>query len=177
MSKEFLKLADYIASDLCYGSMWHTAMSNEFRKIACRGLARFSEVEALGDFKSNLCFQKLLIDRCNYTPQIEFKIPSVQWSSYKDLPQILQKWEAWETEFAGTLTQAVEMARSIDINIYRLLIDLTAEVQNEAFRVKLCHDNFANSNWDWHHISRANIVLHDYYEKHGDCRKADWNIG
>jgi len=164
MKSEFLNMMDHIASDLVFGALWHEAAASESRRIALRGIARWNNCEALDDFKSFQCLNKLLIDRCNYTPKIEIQIPSVQWSSYKDLPQILQKWEVWETGFAGTITQAFALARDIDVEIYKFLMCLAGEVQNEASKVRIVDKRLAMVGYDAHDVARCNQIMHHFFE-------------
>ena len=177
MHKDFFALMDTVCSDLGTGAHWHNAASNAFRKIACRGLARWSEAEACGDFKSLQKLCKLLQDKLDRTLTITVDTPQINWQSYKELPQILANWEQWERDFAATLTRAFKAAAEIDVEIYRFLICLTEEVEGEAMRIRFVAKNFEQSGYDWHHISRANIIMHDHYESSPDDQTADWNIG
>ena len=176
MHKEFFKQMDHICSELIKGELWHVAAANEFRKIALRGFARWNESEAIGDLKSRMCIEKLLRDRLSYTPIISIENPSVLWTSYKDLPEILHKWVAREKDFAEYITSAIGMARDIDIAIYKELISLADEVQNEAMRIKLCGMRLELANFDGHDIGRVNVIIHDYYDQSPECQKADFNI-
>lgn len=176
MHSEFYTLMDAVCSELYAGAFWHNVAATAFRKISCRGFARFSQSEASGDFDSLQCLQKLLIDNLDYTPNITADTPKVAWSSYSELPNILQSWENSEREFAKTLTKAMHMACEIDAAIYRKLIDLIEEVQGEATRVRMCAKRLALSNYDGHDVGHVNKIMHDHYEANPTCQKADFSI-
>lgn len=163
MDTNFHKLCDKICSELSYGILWHSAAVLEFNKIALRGFARWNSREAEGDLKSKLCFEKLLCDKLDFMPTITINAPKLHWESLKNLPEILKHWEQREYDFANEITQAMVAARDMDIAVYKCLMCLADEVQEEAFRLRLVMKRFENTDYYHHDVMRSSLDLHRHF--------------
>jgi len=181
MNGEFAALMNSVCTELLAGEVYHSRTANEFRKIALRGFGRWADAEARGDMKSRLCLEKQLRDKLGYAPVVDVsKLANevnASFSNVSELPAILQKWIDREKEFAKTLTQAMRLAAEIDVEIYRELIELTNEVQTEAFRVKLCGMRLELAGWNGHDIAIVSKLLHHHFEEHPDDKYVNVNLG
>jgi len=173
---EFYSLMDAVSSELQVGSLWHSAAATAFAQIGLRGKSRWSRSESIGDLKSRLELEKLLVDKCNYIPTITIDMPQVSWQSISDLPTILRNWEASEREFIKTLMQAFKQAAEIDVEVYRKLLDITNEVQGEAFRVSRCIQRYEATDYYHHDVMRSDLEIHNYFRDNPECQKADFSI-
>ena len=183
MNQEFTNLINSICSSLFEGEIWHERSGGECRKIAVRGWGRWHDHEAKGDMCSRMCIEKLLRDKCDYSPTIDvgvatramsYSIPAVG-----SLKEHLTSWIAREEQFINTLNQAIKIAATVDIDIYKCLIDLTAEVQAEKMRVNLCVKRLDVGQWGGHDISIVSMILHEFFEKNDgdDLKYVNVNLG
>jgi len=177
----FNELMDEICTALFDGELYHERAGNEFRKSALRGFGRWCDAESKGDYESRVCLEKLLRDRLSYAPVIDTanaqKSTSFTINGIQGLKPALEMWLKREEEFAETLTEAVRMAATVDICIYKELCCLLDEVQTEAMRVRLCGMRLDLSGWNGHDVGIVSYLLHEHFEKHPDDKYVNVNLG
>ena len=180
MDRNFTELLDDVCTDLLIGELWHGRAADQYRKIALRGFARWAECEALGDAKCRIALSKLLIDKCGYSPIIDVSnlhdSISFEYDNVSQLRKLLETWMLREQDLAKRLTPVMKMASEYDIEIYRELMRLTDEVQQEAFRVKMVGMRLEGAQWDLHDIYVVNKHLHDWFESNPDSKTLDFSV-
>jgi hypothetical protein len=180
---DFYHLMDEVVTGLATGEMWHEKAANEFRKIGVRGFGRWSDAESKGDYKSRVCLEKLLRDYMDYSPMIDMakvaESATMSMGGMQDLKKVLQYWYAQEMKYLEALNMAFPMAAQMNICIYKELVCLTEEVQNEAMRVKLCINRLDLAGWAGHDIGVVSMILHEFFESHegDDLRYINVNLG
>ena len=178
---DFHPLMDKVCTSLFEGEVWHGRSANECRKIAVRGFGRWHDSEAECDMKSRLCLEKLLRDRLGYATSVDTSVAAkpaaYSINGASGLKNHLEAWMRREEEFAETLSEAVRMAATVDICIYKELCCLAEEVQSEAMRVKMCGMRLDMAGWNGHDIGIVSMILHKHFEEHPHDKYVNVNIG
>jgi len=86
-------------------------------------------------------------------------------------------WAQRENELVHEITEAISPMRDINVAIYKALLELKEEVQNEIFRAEHAFNSFTLANWEGHDITVKSKWIHDYFEKEYDGGCIDFNIG
>lgn len=179
--REVASHLDAIHTHLVTGYLWHVKMGNDCRKVHVRGLGRWHQAEAMCDTKSDMCLLKLLQDNIGYCPELLIEwVEKSQAFSIENMEDFRQHFEMWcdrEAKLIWHLDCAIDLMRGINIAIYKDLMCLQEEVQNEHMRVKWTYDNFAFDKWDAHHILRSSKDIHEYFEHEYKGGIIDFNIG
>lgn len=174
---ELNKIVTYLSE----GEYWHEKAAGECRKMAIRGWGRWHESEAICDAKSRICLEKLLRDKLSFAPEIDMAMVDHA-SKYimngaADFKTHHKLWIEREERLIECLNKAIELSRSVDMELYKELCCLLDEVQNEAMRVRLAHSSLDLGGWNGHDISVKSKWIHEYFEKEYSGGKIDLNIG
>lgn len=173
-------LLDEICAYLWEGEAWHGKMANESRRMHVRGVGRWHEAEACDDYKSRVCIEKILCDKLHRycTPDVD--ISSVYKMELKNMDAFKKHFGEWiqrEERFIMVLSQALPLAATHDIELYKELMCLLDEVQNEKMRAQFFVDRVGMKDWDMHDLGVVSMEIHDYFENHYNGGKIDFNIG
>ena len=181
MHSELITCLDKIVSYLSCGEAWHRRVANECRKLGVRGMGRWHDAEAVGDQKILSALQKELRDYLKHAPAIDSttraKSEEVTMEGLKCFQAHFNIWLDREKQLCHEVTLAIGHMREVNITIYRTLLDLKEEVQNEMFRLEHAFNSFQFAGWEGHDITVKSKWIHDYFEKDYDGGCIDFNIG
>lgn len=173
---------DHIYTYLMEGQIWHERMANQCRKICIRGWGRWHEAEALGDICCSMKLNKIIMDKLWYTPKLDVtkldKPSKDTLSGIKDLNTHHKVWIEREEKLIHCLNYAIHEAREKDIELYKKLMCLQEEVQNEKMRVELIMGRLSLKPDDGHDIGVISKCLHEYFEhEYKQGEPIDFNVG
>lgn len=187
MSHEEMKKAlhdelDHICSYLSAGACWHLRAANACRKMLIRGMGRWHDCEAKGDFCSLEKLLKIIQDKLGYNPKIDMEMAAkaemYTMNNMEDFKNHFRLWDSNESELIECLNHAIHLSRTIDIQIYKELMCQTKEVQDERMRARMAKDSFAFVSWNPHDISVKSMMIHKYFEhEHKDGSEININLG
>lgn len=176
------KHLDEICTNLYCGAHWHLKAANASRRLHIRGLGRWHDCEAKGDFCSIERLEKIVGDKLDYSPHVDMQIvmqaEAFEMHSMEEFKKHFDIWEGNESELIDYINCAIHASRMIDIQIYKFLICLADEVQNERMRACMVKESFAFGGWSTHDISVKSKWIHEYFEKeHHDGEDINFNLG
>jgi hypothetical protein len=180
--KELYKHLDHIWTYLYSGAHWHMKAANFSRMNMVRGLGRWHDCEAKGDFCTILRMGKIINDKLGYMPMVDMQMVSKAESyTMPDANAFKAHFDIWENnemELIRCINAAIDVSGKIDIQIYKELICLADEVQNEIMRVCMARDSFAFGGWNPHDISVKSMLIHKYFEhEHKEGEDININLG
>lgn len=157
-----------ICTYLVEGQAWHLKAANECRGIAIRGIGRWHDKEAEGDFNALDPLVKLLGDRLNFKAKIAYpRVERSQNFEIRNIEEFAKHFHVWidrENEFLKALNFAVSKSGAVDMSLYQCLCKLTKEVQDEAMRARMVYDSMDFAGWNPHDISVKSKWIHEYFE-------------
>ena len=182
-----LTLLDEIVTNLDKGAIWHRISANECGHRSVRGWQRWHAAESDDDHNAMLCLTKLVSDSpmlrhiCKTNPQTAMAAHAYSdkmTMTPQEFEQHHKQWAAKEREYWAIIVEAVHLARCFDVKVYKKLLCLQEEVENEIFNVevKVC-GRLGLSGWSGHDIGIISEELHDYFEHHYTGGEIDFNIG
>lgn len=176
------KYLNDIATYLYAGTHWHMKAANGSRKNLIRGFGRWHDCEAKGDFCALQKLEKVVQDKLGYTPMVDMEtVAKAEAYTMNDSNTFKMHFDIWdknETELIECLNHAIHKSRTIDIQIYKELMCLEKEVQDERMRAKMAKDSLAFGGWSGHDISVKSKWIHEYFEKdHEDGGEININLG
>ena len=179
---EFYALIDKIATYLYAGAHWHLRAANYSRRNLIRGFGRWHDCEAKGDFCALVKLEKVINDKLGYMPAVDMHLVSSAEAYIMNDANAFRVhfdlWEKNETELVDCLNRAIHEARTIDIQIYKELMCLAEEVQNEIMRAGMAKDSLAFGGWNPHDISIKSMLIHKYFEEeHSEGNEININLG
>lgn len=180
--KELYTCLDDICTYLYCGMHWHIKAANASRKILVRGFGRWHDCEAKGDFCCLKKLKKIVQDKLGYDPKVDMQMVSkaeaYTMNNLEDFKNHFRIWENNEMELIGCLNKAIHASRTIDIQIYKELMCLAKEVQDEKMRACMVKDSLAFGGWNTHDISIKSMIIHKYFEhEHEDGGEININLG
>lgn len=180
--KYLYEYLDEIATYLYAGTHWHMRAANYSRKNLIRGFGRWHDCEAKGDFCALQKLEKVVNDKLGYMPHIDMEAVSKAEAYAMDDPNAFKMhfdiWEHNESELIECLNHAIHKSRAIDIQIYKELMCLEKEVQDEKMRARMAKDSLAFGGWNGHDISVKSKWIHEYFEhEHKDGEDININLG
>lgn len=173
---------DEIATYLYAGAHWHTKAANYSRKNLIRGFGRWHDQEAKGDFCALQKLEKIVYDKLGYMPHVDMEMVSkAETYTMNDMGAFKAHFDLWErneSELIECLNHAIHKARTIDIQLYKELMCLEKEVQDERMRAKMAKDSLSFGGWNPHDISVKSKWIHEYFENdHEDGGEININLG
>jgi hypothetical protein len=179
---------DEIITFLTEGELWHRRSASESRRFFVRGWGRWHDAEAECDSKSLQSLHKLIgdIPTIKHLPttdsQIIISAQGYKFSETKlredfinQFTQHHNDWISREKKLITCLNSTAKMANDYDTKLYKALLCLKEEVENEKFRV----ENMLGRMWltGWSDIGYVSKVLHDYFEHEYKGGLIDFNVG
>lgn len=173
---------DDIITYLYAGAHWHLRAANFSRKNLVRGFGRWHDCEAKGDFCEIEKLEKIVQDKLGYMPRVDMQVVSkAEAYTMPDMNAFKAHFDLWEhneSELIECLNHAIHKSRTVDIQIYKCLICLAEEVQDEKMRACMVRDSLAFGGWMPHDISVKSMVIHKYFEhEHKDGEDININLG
>jgi len=163
---------DKIMSYLSRGKMFHYNNSFGLRMLALRGFANLHDKESICDYKHMICIKKIAGDKLEYCPHIDFNIAhefkDFKIESMNDFKNSFKVWEQSETELEKCITKALKCAAEEDIQLYKELICLADEVQQERMRADMIYKRCELGQWGGHDLARISKDIHCHLESHDD---------
>jgi hypothetical protein len=126
--------------------------------------------------------EKIVGDKTGYMPHVDMAIVA-QAEAYemRDADAFKAHFEVWrkrESELVDCLNRAIHAARTVDVQMYKELMCLADEVQNEIMRACMAKDSLAFGGWNPHDISIKSMIIHKYFEEeHKDGGDININLG
>ena len=145
MDENLKQYLDRITVSLEEGALWHKKAANECRNFGVRGLGRWHDCEAAGDFETLVCLEKLLGDNVNYykTSRPELDVVSgVNIRNQQELKAHFASWRNRELVTTDAIASAIPLMREENIELYEKLCCIQKEIQNEIVSVLRVHDSF-----------------------------------
>lgn len=180
MTDQLKQYLNEICSYLSEGMAWHKRCANQLRKMPNRrGYARVHDGESECDAKSNLELSKLIQDNLNYSPVVDGSL-IVRAESYaiqglEGFKQHFRVWTEREKTFLKSITAAIDLMRTEDIEIYQYLCALSKEVKCESIRAEWIYMSLEDVAWQPHHMAIVSKYLHEQAE--ANPGSMDFNIG
>lgn len=184
----FHQLLDTVISYLEEGTMWHRRAASECRRFHCRGWGRWHEIEAKCDSKLSQKLYKKLgdIPTLKHLPSLDNKrIQEAESYKFRDASTVDEfikqfadhhhVWIAREKVGIECLIAAIKMANEYDTELYKCLLGVKSEVENEIFRVECVLGAMWLTNWK--DIRQVSQELHEYFECKYDGGQIDFNVG
>jgi len=178
--KEFWGYMDEICKYLWEAEAWHNVMANQCRRVSVRGLGRWHECESMYDAQSRQCIEKILCDKLNWSCTPIVDLTPILKMELRDLGAFKKHFDMWierETEFANILSCVLPIAAKEDIELYKELMCLLDEVQNEKLRASFFVKRMGLKDWDLHDLGVVSMVIHNYFENEYKGGKIDFNLG
>ena len=181
MTERLITALNDVCTYLAEGEAWHMRVANQCRKLHIRGLGRWHEAEACGDFKHRECLEKLLMDNCKIETDIEpariVDSMTTKFNGMSDFKQHFFTWAEREELLISALSTAIDESRLENIELYHKLCCIQKEVQNERMRAEWAYHRLDLAGWNGHDIGVVSMIIHSYFEKEYDGGLIDFNIG
>jgi hypothetical protein len=179
---ELFEELDKIGTYLDAGCHWHLQAANASRKMLIRGFGRWHDCEAKGDFCELEKLKKVVQDKLGHDIKIDMdivtKAEAYTMNNMEDFKNHFKIWDNNESELIECLNHAIHESRTIDIQIYKCLMALEDEVQDEVMRARMAKDSLAFGGWNPHDISVKSMLIHKYFEhEHKDGGDININLG
>jgi len=148
---------------------WHY---NQFglRSLGLRGFSRLHEMEAEQDLCSMIKLKKILEDRFNWRPTIDKdeygKYDTNKVGSMQEFKSSFDVWKTNEEELVKCIVKAYGLASKEDVCLYKELICLADEVQDEIFRIDQIKSRLDLGQWNGHDLARVSKDIHKHLEEH-----------
>ena len=180
--KNLHKYLDEIATYLYAGAHWHLRAANYSRKNKIRGFGRWHDCEAKGDFCALMKLEKIVNDKLGYMPLVDMadvaKAEAYEMPDANSFRMHFDIWEHNEKELVECLNHAIHAVRAADIQIYKELLRLAEEVQDEIMRSQMAKDSLTFGGWNPHDISIKSMLIHKYFEEeHSEGSEININLG
>jgi len=128
-----------------------------------------------------LKLEKTIIDKLNYEPKYNVSkhetIHNMSLNSAADFKDSHVKWVEWEKSIYQALNEAIEKARTQDVEIYRELMCILDMIQREVTRVQLVMRRLDQTGWNGHDVGILSMVIHKWFEENPNEPEANFNIG
>lgn len=169
-----------VATYLSEGFRWHMRTANELRKMPNkRGYARIHDDQAEEDSKKLIELMKLVRDNMQYAPVADTayvaKADNYTISSLDDFKNHFKVWMDREKIFIEAITEAINLVRDVDLELYQMFICMGKELKCECSRAEWIMLSLADVEWQPHHMAVVSKWLHEQAEA---CPGSlDFNIG
>lgn len=168
---DFCALMDDICTYLTEGAIVHERSALYMYDYGLRGFGRLHEYNAKCDFNEKLCLEKLLVDRLDHIPMYDATSVAKALSytiANGQLKESLKWYINREKEFEKLLVHAVAMAAKYDTAVYKKLLHILSDVQEEIFRVKEIYKRLEAGQWAAHDLMTVSAEIHKHFESKSD---------
>jgi len=99
-------------------------------------------------------------------------------SNMADFQAHFKMWWDREQELVGALNAAIAEAAQVNVCLYKELLCILTEVQDEQMRLEMCYNSLEFGGFHPHDVSVKSKWLHDYFEhEYKNGQPINFNIG